>query len=122
MPISATPEGEVGTETTRPTDRVLDVAWKLDGEPVSTATDGRALDLGAFELETGDHTPTAAVTDPEGSDSQTPTWTGEDGYGPVVAGSSVRGSLDCSGNSLAVTDFGAANHVTGAGSGDCSGL
>ena len=65
----------VYAETTRPTDRVLDVTWELDGDPVSTATDGRTLDLGEFELRTGDHTLTATVTDPEGSDSQTLTWT-----------------------------------------------
>ncbi|MFL1380481.1 M64 family metallopeptidase [Nocardiopsis protaetiae] len=51
------------------------------------------------------------------------TWTGgAQGYGPVLAGNEVRGSLSCSGNTPAVGDFGAANTVTGAASGRCAGL
>ncbi|MFE9244569.1 M64 family metallopeptidase [Nocardiopsis sp. NPDC006938] len=65
----------VYAETTRPTDRLMEVAWELDGETVSTSADGRTLDLGAFDLSAGDHVLTATVTDPAGSDSESLTWT-----------------------------------------------
>ena len=64
----------VYAETARPTDRVLDVAWELDGGAVSTSTDDRTLDLGAFDLTAGDHVLTATVTDPAADGSQTLTW------------------------------------------------
>ncbi|GAB3725346.1 M64 family metallopeptidase [Nocardiopsis nanhaiensis] len=66
----------VYAETARPTDRVLDVTWTLDGETVSTSTDGRTLDLGSLDLDEGDHVLSATVTDPEESDgaSSTITW------------------------------------------------
>ncbi|MET9780650.1 M64 family metallopeptidase [Nocardiopsis alba] len=66
----------VYVETAHPTDRILDVAWELDGSPVSTSTDDRTLDLGAFDLASGDHTLTATVTDPTGKDeaSESLTW------------------------------------------------
>lgn len=64
----------VYAETTRPTDRIMEVAWELDGSAVSTSTDGRTLDLGELGLGTGDHVLTATVTDPEGPGSQTLTW------------------------------------------------
>jgi hypothetical protein len=52
-----------------------------------------------------------------------PTWTGDPGgYGPVLAGNSVRGSLSCTGNSPAIADFGAANDVTGSAAGQCAHL
>jgi hypothetical protein len=43
-------------------------------------------------------------------------------YGPVFVGNSVTGDLVCTGNSAALSDFGAANSVKGAKSGDCSAL
>lgn len=67
----------VYAETSRPTDRVLDVAWTLDGREVSTSADGRTLDLGEVAPGAGTHTLTATVTDPAapGGDSQTLVWT-----------------------------------------------
>jgi hypothetical protein len=42
-------------------------------------------------------------------------------YGPILAGSTVRGQLNCVGNSDEVSDFGAPNVLSGAGSGGYSG-
>ena len=38
-------------------------------------------------------------------------------YGPILTGSTVNGTLECSGNSAAVKDFGATNKITGGYSG-----
>ena len=38
-------------------------------------------------------------------------------YGPILAGSTVNGTLECSGNSADVKDFGAENKITGGYSG-----
>ncbi|MEU2615979.1 M64 family metallopeptidase [Micromonospora sp. NPDC007271] len=43
-------------------------------------------------------------------------------YGPILVGSRVDGSLTCTGNSVAVKDFGAPNTVNGAKGGDCAAL
>ena len=43
-------------------------------------------------------------------------------YGPILAGNTVTGDLNCSGNSAAVKDFGAANEIRGASNGDCAAL
>jgi IgA peptidase M64 len=40
-------------------------------------------------------------------------------YGVILAGNEVRGALSCTGNRPAVVDFGAANRVRGAATGDC---
>jgi hypothetical protein len=40
-------------------------------------------------------------------------------YGVILAGNEIRGSLSCHGNRPAVLDFGAANRIRGAASGDC---
>ncbi|MGQ4268994.1 M64 family metallopeptidase [Nocardiopsis changdeensis] len=67
----------VYVETTHPTDRVPQVSWTLDGEPVSTSADGRTLDLGALDPAPGTRVLSATVTDPAdpGGDSETLTWT-----------------------------------------------
>jgi hypothetical protein len=64
-PVGAT--DVVYAETTHPTDHVLPVGWTLDGRPIDTAGNDRAVDLRRFGL-TGAHTLTARVGD------QTRTW------------------------------------------------
>jgi hypothetical protein len=54
----------VFVETNHPTDRVLDVAWTLDGAPVANPNNSRRLDLGALGLSAGTHQLVATVTDP----------------------------------------------------------
>ncbi|WP_026877272.1 M64 family metallopeptidase [Jiangella gansuensis] len=54
----------VYVETTHPADRVLDVTWTVDGEPVANPANARNLDLGALGLESGSYELTATVTDP----------------------------------------------------------
>ncbi|WP_116952568.1 M64 family metallopeptidase [Jiangella endophytica] len=54
----------VFVETTHPADRVLDVAWTLNGAAVAATGDGRTLDLGALDLPAGTHELTATLTDP----------------------------------------------------------
>jgi hypothetical protein len=51
-------------ETNHPTDRVLDVAWTLDGAPLANPHNSRRVDLGALNLPAGTHRLTATVTDP----------------------------------------------------------
>jgi hypothetical protein len=63
----------VYVETNHPTDRVLDVAWRLDGEPVPSHN-SRNLDLGALDLPPGTYSLTATVTDPAGPASDTVAW------------------------------------------------
>jgi hypothetical protein len=43
-------------------------------------------------------------------------------YGPILAGTTVKGDLICTGNSADVEDFGAGNDIDGDRSGDCAGL
>ncbi|MFG1606820.1 M64 family metallopeptidase [Actinoplanes sp. NPDC049265] len=43
-------------------------------------------------------------------------------YGPILAGSRVKGTLTCTGNSAPVSGFGAPTEVTGARLGDCATL
>jgi len=57
----------VFVETNHPADRVLDVAWSLDGEAVPSPGDGRSLDLGALGLSPGTHRLVATATDPAGA-------------------------------------------------------
>ena len=63
----------VYVETTHPTDRVLDVAWQLDGVPAPNGN-RRNFNLGALPLAPGTHTLSATVSDPAGG-SETRTWT-----------------------------------------------
>ncbi|TDD68095.1 peptidase M64 [Jiangella aurantiaca] len=66
----------VYVETTHPADRVLDVAWTLNGQAVASTGDARTLDLGALDLPAGTHELTATVTDPAAPGaSDTVTWT-----------------------------------------------
>ncbi|HXV57374.1 MAG TPA: M64 family metallopeptidase, partial [Gaiellaceae bacterium] len=71
-------------ETTHPTDRVLDVTWRLaiEGKPFSEQVlpnpqNSRNLDLGALGLPAGTYVLSATVTDPAapGGASETRTWT-----------------------------------------------
>jgi hypothetical protein len=57
-------EDVVYVETTHPTDRVLDVTWRLDGRVVRHTHNSRNLDLGDLDLAEGTHTLSATVTDP----------------------------------------------------------
>src|SRR5690606_18124261 len=43
-------------------------------------------------------------------------------YGPILVGSRINGQLSCTGNSSAVSDFGAPNTVNGNKGGDCANL
>ena len=67
----------VFVETNHPTDRVLDVAWRLDGTLIPNPHNSRNLDLGALALPSGTYALTATVTDPAdpGGVSDTVEWT-----------------------------------------------
>ena len=65
----------VFVETTHPTDRVLNVTWRLDGVVVPNPANSRNFDLGAQSLSPGTHTLAATVTDPAGGATETRTWT-----------------------------------------------
>jgi hypothetical protein len=67
----------VFVETNHPTDRVLDVAWRLNGALVPNPSNSRNLDLEALELASGTYSLTATVTDPAdpGGVSDTIEWT-----------------------------------------------
>jgi hypothetical protein len=64
----------VYVETNHPADRVLDVAWRLDGNLLDTGN-SRNLDLGTLNLAPGSHRLTATVTDPSGGAADTLEWT-----------------------------------------------
>jgi hypothetical protein len=64
----------VFVETNHPSDRVLDVAWRLDGEQIPNPDNSRNLDLGALGLPSGTYELTATVTDPAGA-SDSVEWT-----------------------------------------------
>ena len=70
-------EEVVFVETTHPTDRVLDVTWRLDGTVVPNPANSRNFDLGGQNLGSGTHTLSARVTDPAspGGASETRSWT-----------------------------------------------
>ena len=67
-------EDVVYVETTHPTDRVLDVTWRLNGVEVANGN-RRNLDLGALAPAPGTHTLSATVSDPAGGGTETRTWT-----------------------------------------------
>jgi hypothetical protein len=69
-------EDVVYVETTHPTDRVLDVTWRLNGAVVDTGN-SRNFHLADRDLATGTHELSATVTDPAdpGGASETRTWT-----------------------------------------------
>ncbi len=76
----------VYVETTHPTDRVLDVTWRIDGKPVPGTDNARNLDLGDRKLKPGTHTLTATVTDPaDRASSQTREWTIDNAAPQTVA-------------------------------------
>ncbi|MEV6373213.1 M64 family metallopeptidase [Micromonospora musae] len=54
----------VYVRTNHPDDRILDVAWSLNGKPVANPHNSRNLDLGSLKLAAGTHKLTATVTDP----------------------------------------------------------
>lgn len=66
----------VYAETTHPGDRVLDVQWRLNGEPAPTTRNTRAFQLARQDLPEGTHTLSATVTDPAdpNGESQTLEW------------------------------------------------
>jgi hypothetical protein len=70
-------EDVVFVETTHPTDRVLDVTWRLNGVVVPNPSNSRNFDLGDRSLAPGTHTLSATVTDPAnpGGSSETRAWT-----------------------------------------------
>jgi hypothetical protein len=67
----------VYVETNHPTDRVVDVTWRLNGKVVPNPTNSRTLDLGALNLASGTYSLTATVTDPAdpGGVSASEEWT-----------------------------------------------
>jgi hypothetical protein len=54
----------VFVETNHPTDRILDVAWSLNGSPLPNPHNSRRLGLGSLGLPAGTHRLAATVTDP----------------------------------------------------------
>ncbi|MFC0299234.1 M64 family metallopeptidase [Virgibacillus soli] len=66
----------VFVETPNPTDRLLNVTWKLNGEVLADAQNSRFLDLNEIDLPQGELTLSATVTDPQQtrSDSETISW------------------------------------------------
>ena len=65
----------VYAETTHPSDRVLDVTWRLDGAVVKTPRGSRTLRLAEQNLKPGTSKLTATVTDPRGGTmSETREW------------------------------------------------
>jgi hypothetical protein len=54
----------VWVEPTHPTDRVLDVTWRLNGDVLPNPNNLRNLDLESLDLPTGTHGLSATVTDP----------------------------------------------------------
>lgn len=62
--------------TTHPVDRVLDVAWRLNGAVIRTAAGKRTLDLATLDLPRGTHTLRATTSGgPPAARSQSREWT-----------------------------------------------
>jgi hypothetical protein len=74
-------EDVVYVETTHPTDRVLDVTWRLNGAVVPNPLNSRNFNLSEQNLAAGSHELSATVTDPAspGGASETRTWTVDNG-------------------------------------------
>ena len=71
--------------TTQPTDRVLDVTWRLDGRLVPGTGNARSLDLGGLDLRPGTHQLRAVLSDPDSPGvADTRTWT-VDAVAPSVS-------------------------------------
>ncbi len=60
-------------ETTHPTDRVLNVTWKLNGKEVPNPHNSRNLDLSKLDLPEGPSQLSATVTDPANPDGESDT-------------------------------------------------
>lgn len=67
----------VFVETPNPTDRILNVTWKLNDEVIESAQNSRFLDLSEIKLPKGASTLSATVSDPNGKNTveETVTWT-----------------------------------------------
>ena len=76
----------VSVSTLNPRDRMVTVAWSLDGRPVRATGDARVLPLAPLQLTAGSHTLTATAVDPSaaGVVTDTRTWT-IDATEPTVA-------------------------------------
>jgi hypothetical protein len=76
----------VSVSTSNPRDRMVTVAWTLDGKPVRVTGDARVLPLAPQQLTTGTHTLAATTVDPSaaGVVTGTRTWT-IDSTEPTVA-------------------------------------
>ena len=63
--------------TVNPPDRVLPVAWLVDGQPVARSADSRTLPLASLALNPGTHRVTASVSDPAApsTGAKTLSWT-----------------------------------------------
>ena len=74
-------EDVVYVETGHPTDRVLDVTWRLNGAVVPNTHNSRNFNLADQNLAAGAHELSATVTDPanSGGASETRTWTVDNG-------------------------------------------
>lgn len=61
MPVSSTPEGEIGTEdvlwveTMHPRFHMLDVTWEINGEKVADTKNSRYLELAKMNVKAGDN-------------------------------------------------------------------
>ena len=66
----------VYVETAHPVDRVLTVAWSLNGEPVANPGNTRSFNLAEQNLPPGTHSLSASVTDPAdpAGEAQTLSW------------------------------------------------
>lgn len=70
-PVSGTEV--VYVETAHPSDRVLGVAWTLDGKAMPNPDNARSFNLAKQKLASGTHTLRATVTDPRGAAGSTET-------------------------------------------------
>jgi hypothetical protein len=74
----------IAVVTSHPRDRVLDVAWRLNGSVVPNGADNRALSLARLDLPAGTHKLSATVSDPRSPRTvQTLEWV-VDNTGPIV--------------------------------------
>jgi hypothetical protein len=138
----------VFVETNHPADRIVDVAWSLNGAPIpnrataDVSTSGRSASPRAL---TGwpRRSPTRQTRAVSPTVSRDVTLAGNTfngavvlsrntqvsanerdtrlagPYGPLLVGNHVNGAVLCSGNSAPAKDFGAPNTVRGVKAGDC---